>query len=312
MRIPTALVLLLFLPLLVTGAVVDKIVAIVNDDVITSSEVDIMLQPLYAKYKNAYYGDELLKRLKKARMEAIDQLIERKLIAQEAKLEGIEVSQEALEKKMIYIQKRFGSKTAFIEALKKDGISYEEFEGRIKEQLCAKVLVRKVVGQKVAVSPQEVEKHYKDNPDKFTEKEMVQASHILIKKGEEPDKSREKAEETLKRIKEGGNFAVVATEVSEGPNASKGGDLGFFRKGTLLKDIEEKAFSMKPGDVSGIIESPVGFHIIRVEAKRNPRTIPLEETWDDIEDHIFRIKAVGEQSKWVEKLKLKAYIEIFE
>jgi len=295
------------------ATVVEKIVAVVNDDVITASEVDAILHPLYEKYKQVYSGDELITNIRKARKEAIDQLIERKLITQEAKTQGIDVPQETMDRQMAEIQARFGGRENLIEALERDGITYEELSQKIRAQLNAKALVQQILMTRVSVSPQAIEVYYNDHREQFQEDEKIHAYHLFIKKeAGGAEEARKKAAKSLERIRQGEDFSVVVREMSEGPNADKGGDLGFFPRGTLIKDIEEVAFSLQPGDVSGVIESPIGFHILRVEARRKSRLKPLSEAYHEIEERLFQHKAAEVRKEWVSELKEKAYIEIFE
>jgi len=149
------------------------------------------------------------------------------------------------------------------------------------EEILAQSLLRKEI-EKINITDEDVKSYYKVNEKSFVTPEMVKARHILVKvdksaSEEEKKKAREKAEDILKKIKAGEDFAKLAGEVSDDPGSKvKGGDLGFFGRGRMVKPFEEAAFSLKPGEVSGLVETQFGFHIIKVEERKEAGVEPFE------------------------------------
>ncbi len=169
-----------------------------------------------------------------------------------------------------------------------------EKDERIKQQigyLTNEILAQELIRQEIAkiqVSEDDIKSYYKANMESFNAPEMVKARHILIKVGraaseEEKNNAREKAEGILKRIKAGEDFAKLAAELSDDPGSKvNGGELGFFPRGRMVKPFEDAAFAMKPGEVSGLVETQFGFHIIKVEEKKPAGIEPFDAVRDKI------------------------------
>ena len=147
---------------------------------------------------------------------------------------------------------------------------------------------------KVSISPEEIEDEYQANLERYKEPKQVKARHILFKlEGNDPKKDeevRKRAEEVLKRAKAGEDFAELAKKYSEGPTAKNGGDLGYFTQGQMVKPFEEAAFSMKPGEISGLVKTRFGYHIIKVEDVKEARTKSLEEARPEIEKQLKEVQ----------------------
>jgi peptidyl-prolyl cis-trans isomerase C len=165
------------------------------------------------------------------------------------------------------------------------------------------------------VSDEEVQKYYEEQKEQFKEPEQVQASHILILVAqdatqEDKDVARKKIEEVLVLAKEGKDFAELAQEYSEGPSKDKGGDLGFFPKGAMVKPFEEAAFTMNEGDISDVVETQFGYHIIKLTGKKAERNVPFEEVKDRLKQGMLQQKTNSEAMAWIEGLKSEATIEM--
>jgi parvulin-like peptidyl-prolyl isomerase len=295
----------------VWSEVVSRVVAEVNGDIITSQELDQIIRPLYAKYKSVYSGEELEKRVRAARKNAIDQLIERKLVLQEAKKKNIQVDVKDVETKLGQIKSKFDSDEEFYYALEKEGMTVDQLRENINEQLLVRTLTRQEVTRSISVSPKEVDDYYKKHIDDYSEPEMVQIGQILVKKGKDAQAARKKIEEALAKLKKGEAFEAVAKEYSEGPFAKEGGNLPFYAKGDLLTEIEQASFSLSVGEKSDIIESSLGFHIIVLKAKKEPHVRSLTEVWSEVEEVIYQKEIEQVHKKWVARLKSKAHIQIY-
>lgn len=197
--------------------------------------------------------------------------------------------------------KRLTQVLALSDIARAKGLDKDE---RIKQQIdyySNEILAQEVLRQEVAkteVTEDDMKSYYKANEEAFKAPEMVKARHIMIKVGksaseEEKNKAREKAEGILKRIRAGEDFTKLAAEFSDDPGSKeKGGELGFFARGMMVKPFEEAAFSLKPGEVSGLVETQFGFHIIQVEEKK-PAGI---ESFDAVREKI-RTKLTEDISK---------------
>lgn len=306
-------ILLLIAAVAATAEVVDQIVAEVNGEIITYSELRRVLEPIYAQYSKVYQGEELILRIRKARADALNQLIENKLIVQEANTLGLQLNEKVVDEKIRETKARFKNEEEFLEALKNEGTSYDDFAKSVREQLILKAFLNQAVTSKVTVTPKEIKAYYEMHTGEFGEEEKVHLFLILVRKDPaNPKLSEETARQISTKIKSGGEFAELAKSYSEGPNAEKGGDLGFVNRGQLLKDLEEKAFALEVGQVSDLIETEAGYHILWAKEKEKPSVKSLSEVETEVEAKVFRQKATEVHEKWLSSLKKKAYIHIFE
>jgi len=293
---------------LVSAEVLDKIEVVVNDEIITRSEIDRLLAPIYQQYKTVYAGDELVAKLVDARQRVIQQLIDDRLILSEAKKLNIQVEDKEVDAKIEEVATRMGSKEAFEEALRQQGITAKDLKNRYREQLIARKLIDQNVGSRIVITPVEVDQYYRNNSKQFIQPEEVKIRNILIRADPDPKKALILARSVLAQIKSGADFGELANTYSQGPNAFEGGLMGYVKKGDLLPDIEKKIFELKDGEVSELIQSSLGYHIFKLEEKRPARTLSLADAKDRIEEEIFKEKARDKIKGWVEGLKKNAYI----
>ncbi len=204
---------------------------------------------------------------------------------------------------------------------KKEGFDKEPL---IKEQLdiiendfLASEFVKQKAIKDIIVMDKDVEIYYKTHQDEFKVKEQVLASHILVKvdksaSEDEKKKARAKAEDLLKRVKAGEDFAKLATEFSDDPSAKiKGGDLGYFSRGRMVKEFEEAAFSLKPGEVSDIVETQYGYHIIKVSDRKKEDLIPLEASKDRILKKLYDDFKQAKIKEFIDKAMKDAGVELY-
>lgn len=291
--------------------VVDKIAVVVNNEAITMSEIDRMLAPLYAKFRTTCSDDrELARKLEDARQKVIQQLIEDKLIISEAKRQNIEIDEKEVDGKIKDVEKQFASKNAFTRALMEQHLSIKELKTKYREQLMSRRIIDKKIGAKILVTPVEVHTYYNGHLSDFVQPAEVKLRNILIKIKDQNDVPRAAglAKDIEAKLKEGGDFSELAKAFSEGPGAEEGGLMGNVKKGDLMPELEAVAFAMKPGDTSAVIQSPVGYHIFRVEEVREQRTLTVKEAYKEIEELIFREKISSKIKGWVDTLRKNAYI----
>lgn len=259
---------------------VDGITAVVGGEPIFQSEVDEQLY-LYLMQSGARLDSLAAIGMRK---EILAKLVDEKLIVQEAKRKQVSVVDAELDAQVnqaiVDAKQRVGGEQAFAGELRKEGISEgelrERYRGEIRRQMLANQLLRRELNLKLEVSPAEAEAYFKANPKEFpTKPAEMHIALVLIPIEPDPTAkaaARRRAEETLARIQKGESFTRVAQEISEDPaTRASGGDLGFFGRGDLDTNFTKAAFALKPGQMSGVVETPFGYHIIRVEEADSAR-----------------------------------------
>jgi peptidyl-prolyl cis-trans isomerase C len=248
------------------------------------------------------------------RNKILDELIDKELLYQESLRKGIEIEEKAVDEKMDALKGRFPNKETFKDEMNQMNLSEVTLRSQIKKDLTVQQLVEKEILVKVVVSDEDSKSFYAGHPEHFQQKEKVKASHILIKSEADTDpvskdERRKKLEALKKRIENGEDFASLAKEFSQCPSAEKGGDLGYFERGKMVKPFEDAAFSMKPGEVSDIVVTPFGFHLIKVTDRSEARTISYDESKERIQQHLQRVKFLEAKNVYVGNLKEKNKVE---
>jgi peptidyl-prolyl cis-trans isomerase C len=213
---------------------------------------------------------------------AAKKVVESKLLAQEARRRNYNPSSEAVDAAIKGIEVSAGGRDRLDATLKELGATYDDLRANVEETEAVKLLVARDFEPKVTVTPQEVAAFYDDNPDVFMQPDRVRARHILTRVNPNDPEAAKKAarsriETAHKRVLAGEDFAAVATEMSDGPNAAAGGDLGFFAQDSMVPVLANAAFALDVGEVSDIIESQFGFHIVKILAKKPAGTLPFAE-----------------------------------
>lgn len=245
---------------------------------------------------------------------ALGELINAELLKQEAVKKNISPSEESVSKELGLIKSQFPDDGAFEARLKERGLTVEEVKKNITDQLAVQELLDSEIERKIVVSKEAIEKFYNENEDRFKHEEQIKASHILIKSdeaaGEEKmAESRKKITDILARAKKGEDFAGLAKKYSEGPSAPSGGDLGFFSRGDMVKPFEDAAFALKKGEVSDVVQTRFGFHIIKLFDRKESGISPLSEVEDKIKAFLTTMEGSKLFNKYIEKLRSSAVIE---
>ena len=246
---------------------------------------------------------------------ALDQLIVYTLLTQESKTRGVKVEDAEIEQKMGQLKQQFPTQEAFEKALKDRGMSLDRLRQDARNDLTVNKLMEAEVATLPGPSDAEAKDFYAKNPDKFAEPESVRASHILVRVDEKADpaakkKARTEIDAVLKQAKAGSDFAKLAQEHSQDGSASQGGDLGYFEKGRMVPQFDQVAFTLKPGQISDVVTTQFGYHIIKVVDHKTGRTIPYEEAEGKIKDYLGREKKQAHADKFIEDLKKKSKIEV--
>jgi peptidyl-prolyl cis-trans isomerase C len=246
----------------------------------------------------------------------LDNMIGYRLMIQEAKARKITVSDADVDAQLAQIRSQFPSDAQFQQALTAQKTTLEAVRNDARDGMSADKLVESEIAGKVAVKPEAVTDFYQKNQDKFQQGPRVRASHILIGIPQNADaatkqQAKAKAEAVLKDLKAGKDFAVTAKANSQDPgSAPNGGDLGYFEQGQMVPPFEQAAFALKPGEMSEIVETQFGYHIIKVAEKQDSRVVPLEEAKQQIEQYLTEQNRHAQTELFVNALKAKAKIEI--
>jgi peptidyl-prolyl cis-trans isomerase C len=246
----------------------------------------------------------------------LDDMIGYRLIIQEAKARKIAVADAEVDAQVEQIRKQFPNEAQFQQALTAQKTTLEAVRNDTRDEMSASKLVETEIATKIAVKPEAVTDFYNKNQDKFQQGPRVRASHILIGIPQNADaatkqQAKTKAEALLTDLKAGKDFAEAAKTNSQDPgSAPNGGDLGYFEQGQMVPPFEQAAFALKPGEMSDIVETQFGYHIIKVADKQNSRVVPLDEAKGQIEEYLTQQNRHAQTELFVEGLKTKAKIEI--
>jgi peptidyl-prolyl cis-trans isomerase C len=245
----------------------------------------------------------------------LDQLVTFHLLAQESRARKLGVTDAEVDARLAQIKQSFPNEQAFAQSITAQGLTLDQVKLQTKTSIEVQKIIDSEISSKVSVQDPDVEAFYKGNMDRFKQGESIHAAHILFgvppnANAEQKAEVKAKAEAALKKIKGGADFAAVAKAESQDPgSAQNGGDLGFFPKGQMTPNFEEAAFKLKPGQMSGLVETPFGYHIIKVTERRPARTAPFAEVSDQIKNFLIAGQREQKLEAFVEQLKAKGKIQ---
>ncbi|NIM03874.1 hypothetical protein GTN66_07005 [bacterium] len=305
-------IICLFVASSLGAKVVDKTVATVDGEMILMSEYERRAKPVIEEYEKFLTGPDKEIKIKELKDKILEQMIDEKILIQEAKRKKVKVNSKEIQDGIGEIRKRFGTEEEYNQELVRQGLSEGKFREQVKEQLMVIKLIDQEIKAKV-VSPtdSEIENFYKQNESEMVEPEQVRARHILIKVDENTDKKKalKRIRDILREVKKGEtSFAELAKKYSEGPSAPRGGDLGFFIRGQMVRKFEEAAFALKVGEISDVVETEYGYHIIQCIEKKASEKKSLEEVRDYLRNFIFQKRMEEQYEKWLRTLRDKASI----
>lgn len=280
----------------------DRIVAVVNSDLITLSELKAEVADEEKRLAKQYSGEELKRRLQQVEYETLTRMIEVRLQIQEAASKGLKVTDQEV-------------RNALLE-LERQGQKLDRSNPQLLKTLRDQIMVFRVqdlaVRSTVMVTEAELERYYEAHMSRFLLPEEYRISQILIKprSGEAPGETRRRAAAVIKTLQKGADFAAVAARSSDGAEALSRGGLGLIRQGELLPPIELAIATLRPGEMTDLVETPQGLHIIRLEEKNPPQFRPFSEVKDEIRHLVAQQKGEDLFQAWMADLKNKAYIEV--
>lgn len=308
--------------LLSTGAlcraeVVDRIVAVVNNDIILESELDQAMQPWMEKLKQQGYS-EMQRRIFLAdqRPKILDQLIMEKLTDQKVLHDQIKLSDEEVDstiKRIKAINKLSDQKLQH--KLEMDGMSYDEFRKQIKEQMLRTRLVNREVKSKIVITDEDVRAYYDKHRDQYAGQTKYHLRQILMKAGPStPKTERERVAQQMARVqdrlRQGEDFAALARVYSQAPTAANGGDLGVFEERLLTSQIKQALQGLQAGQFTSVLDTEQGFQIFYVENVSHTGGKTWQEAKQEIQEKLFADIVDLKFQKWLDQLRQQSHIKI--
>jgi peptidyl-prolyl cis-trans isomerase SurA len=296
--------------------VVDRIVAVVNDDFITLSELENTFLPYQKRIEATYRGADKEKVVAEGRIMVLNRMIDSRLIEQWSKKAGIVVKDDEIMGTIKdLLRRRNISMEQFTQTLEQDGSSLESYRRDMKDQMTRMRLLRRELKTKIIVSDDEIGENYVKHRDEYEGAEAVRIKQILILVPQNTDrivKERLQAdvESIHKRLIDGESFDLIAAQFSHGPSAATGGDIGFLEKGAMLPEVDAVAFRLAKDEISKIIVSPVGFHIIKVMDRRGAGVKPIGIIREEIKAKLEEEKMEKSYEEWMVDLHKRSHIEI--
>ena len=292
----------------------EKKMAVVNGSVITQKDFDREMSRVRQTFASKGQSPDD-SQLSKLRTQVLDGIIKRELLYQESQNRGIKVEEKAVTKQLTDLKNRFPDEDAFRLAMKKAGLDNTTLKTQIERGMAIQQFVDEQFSNKIQITDKETRAYYDNNQQSFKKPEQVRASHILIKVDPGAGKSKKKAakkkiKKIQKKLKKGEDFGKLAREFSEGPSKEKDGDLGYFGRGQMVKPFEEVAFTLAPGNVSDIVQTKFGYHLIKVIDKKPGSVISYENVKEKLGRFVKGQKVKEKLDIYIEELRSRAKVEI--
>ena len=303
-----SLVLWWFVPSVVAETV-NRIVAVVNDDIITEADVTAFLAALHDEPAPPGANDPQDPDMPRL---ALQRLIDRHLILQEAKRLGVTVETDEVLERYDAFRNKFPSDELFHQSLAQTGLSEEQLKQRVREQLMLQRVIDTKVRSMITVSPMEVSKELGAHPEAEKPGDRMRVSHLLVRVNEHrPEEEARKLIENLHaQLAQGADFSATAKRYSEDQHRDEGGDMGWVAPGELMPELDAALSALKVGELSGPIQSRLGFHLVRGEERKPTSDLSVMEAHHAVSQQIYQKKFQKAFARWVGELRRKAYIEI--
>jgi peptidyl-prolyl cis-trans isomerase SurA len=318
-----ALSICLIAPALAQQAqVIDGIAAVVNGDVITYSELREWIGARERALRSAYQGAELENKLKEIRLAALKDLVDRQLILQEFKKkekDGATIPSYVLDDRVqTIIREEFGGdRSAFVRTLKSQGYTITKFKEIERDKIIVQVMKQMHVKDSFVISPTQIQAYYNKHKVDYTTPEQVKLRMIVLREDDNSDTApaggkKEMAQEIRSKLASGADFGRMAQMYSEDASTQQSeGDWGWIDRKTLSEVLTEKAFSLRAGEISDVIEVGNSYYIMMVEARKNAAVKSISEVRDEIEQNLIQKEKSDELQRWLDTLRQNAYIKIY-
>ncbi|MCH8819000.1 MAG: peptidylprolyl isomerase [Acidobacteria bacterium] len=293
----------------------DEIVARVNEEIITMTDLNQELQQLRASLQQDNPNPQVLEQqFQQQKRGVLRTMIQNKMLVQRAEEFGM-TSDVDMQVASTLEEMRKASGIPDMEVLdqylRQQGSSLARYKETLKERIIIDTLLGQFVYSRITLLTAEIQVYYDEHIDRFTDKAEVELEEILfLKEGKEISTLRRRAEEVLKKLHSSEDFEDLAREYSEGPSASRGGVIGSFKQGSMAAPIEEVVFQMEEGEVTGIIETEYGLQILKVVSQTAPYKRPMEEVRAEISQALYQIKAEPELKEFFDEVREQSYIYV--
>jgi peptidyl-prolyl cis-trans isomerase SurA len=309
-----SLVSLLLLGLigLAAGDIIEEIVAIVNDDVITLSQYKQYHDSVYQMLRSQVQGEEFDKEYERTKGEILNNMITEVLLLQQAKQKQINVAEQL----KMYIenlkkQNNIESDEQFREELLKQGLTYEQFSRQVEENIMRQAVIFQEVDRSIVIEEAEAIDYYKLHPEEFVEPEEYKIRAIYLStEGKSPADLEARQKEISEKVKAGEDFSGLAGQYADAPMKENQGDLGRFKKGELEKNLEQAAAKLKVGETSPWVQARNGWYLLKLEEKKESRPMSFEEVKKNVEEKLFSEKRNKRLQEFLKEIKAKSYIKI--
>ena len=293
--------------------VLDGVAAMVNDDVVTYSQVRELTGALESSLHANLSGNALTERIKEVRLRAVNDLIDRQLILQEFKKMKGQIPPHAIDDRVnAIIREEFGGdKSAFIRTIAAQGFTLDRIRKMEEEKIIVQAMRSREMKEEPIIPAGRVESYYREHIREWTVGDQVKLSMIKINPGSAPEKKRKMIQEIREKLVRGADFASLASVYSEDSTQDKGGDWGWIKRGDLNPDMEQVVFQLPIGKVSDIIELNQTYYIMLVEQKKGGVSKPLKELRAEIERRLLQIERQKDQQEWLQRLRKKAFVKIY-
>lgn len=298
--------------------VIDGIAAVVNNDVITYSQVREVIGVQERMLRESYRGEELSNRIKEMRLRALKDLIDRQLILQDFKKRELSIPDYAIEDRIRQIVRTDfgGDRSAFVRTLRAQGYTVARFKDITREQMIVFEMKRANMKKNSVVSPAQVQAYYDKHKADYTTPEQIKLRMIVLREDDDagglPGGKQAMAEEIRAKLVSGAEFGRMAQMYSEDSTTQEvDGDWGWIDRKTLSEALASKAFALRAGEISDVINIGNSYYIMMVEARKNASTKSIGEVRDEIEQNLIRQEENKELERWLDTLRQNAYIKIY-
>jgi peptidyl-prolyl cis-trans isomerase SurA len=301
------------------GAVVEEIIARVNNEIITRTEYDKSLAQTEEETRQDCQGkctpEQLQSELDARKKTTLRDLIDQSLLAQRGKDLGISVETDVVKQlDQIRIQNKLASMDELEKAVTSQGLNWEDFKSNIRNRILTQKVVSQEVGSHISIGESDARKYYDEHKSEFVRPEQVALREIIVntegKKDTELPDLKKKAETALKRVKDGEDFGEIAKRLSEGTTKEQGGYIGTFKRGELAKQLEEVVFKMKHNELTDVIETKQGYLIFQVLEHYDEGEQSFEKVKNEIMDRLYNTKLEPAVREYLKTLREQSYVVI--
>ncbi len=298
------------------GRVLDRVAAVVNGEVVTLLELEERAGPDLRRVEAQPPSPARDRARARVLKEAFDGAVSERLFQAQVAALGVDVTDAEIDSVILDVKRRNGLDDERLdEALRAQGMDRAAYRKAVKRDLESMRLVQLKIRNKVKVTDEDVKNYWQTHPQEFRAGEEVRVRHIFIALPSDADAAQVArvdaiAAKALARVKAGEDFGKVAQEMSQGPSAREGGELGWLRRGTVQPDVEKVAFSLEPGQVSGLVRTKPGYQILKVEERRGGGPRPFEEVKDEVRDRLVNEQGDTYRTQYIAELRKDAVIEV--